>query len=121
MKSKKTVWSIFKDLVNSKEIGEEITRLEILKEIDKNYNDNAMDRPESFGLKYSPVTLDCYRNMAEKVGYLGKTNRPGRYKVLRHISLTSGTALRKEYNLSFIFRQNSNFNSQGSVEEIFGL
>lgn len=121
MKSKKTVWSIFKDLVNSKEIGEEITRLEILKEIDKNYNDNAMDRPESFGLKYSPVTVDCYRNMAEKVGYLGKTNRAGRYKVLRHISLTSGTALRKEYNLSFIFQGDYGLNLQGSVDEIFGL
>ena len=32
---KKTVWSIFRDLVNSKEVGTEITRQEILDEIER--------------------------------------------------------------------------------------
>jgi len=33
MKTTKTVWSIFRDLVNSKSIGTEITRQEIIKHI----------------------------------------------------------------------------------------
>lgn len=32
---KKTVWSIFRDLVNSKEVGTEITRQEILEEVER--------------------------------------------------------------------------------------
>lgn len=35
---------------------------------------------------YSPATLDSARNMAEKVGYLGKTARLGYYEVLNHFS-----------------------------------
>lgn len=34
MKTTKTVWSIFRDLVNSKSIGTEITRQEILNQVE---------------------------------------------------------------------------------------
>lgn len=35
MEAKKTVWSIFRDYVNSKPIGTEITRQEILNQVEK--------------------------------------------------------------------------------------
>lgn len=35
MKNNKTVWSIFRDLVNSNLIGTEITRQEILNQVEK--------------------------------------------------------------------------------------
>lgn len=35
MNKAKTVWSIFRDLVNSKSIGTEITRQEILNQVEK--------------------------------------------------------------------------------------
>jgi len=35
MKTTKTVWSIFRDLVNNKSIGTEITRQEILNQVEK--------------------------------------------------------------------------------------
>ena len=48
---------------------------------------------------YSPATLDSARNMAERVGYLGKTARLGYYEVLNHFpSEYTVSQLRKDYD-----------------------
>lgn len=66
----KTIWSIFRDLVNSKPIGTEITRQEIISEIERNgfINHYVWSAPKTLK-KYFPATLDAARNMSEKVGY----------------------------------------------------
>ena len=89
MKTTKTVWSIFRDLVNSKSIGAEITRQEILNhiekelvEIGKTVRDYKLVTVDNF----SSSTLDTARNMSEKVGYLAKTNTLGRYIIVEHFA-----------------------------------
>jgi len=98
MESKKTVWSIFRDYVNSKPIGTEITRQQVLSVI-KDYR----------LARFSDVTVDCNRNMSEKVGYLAKTSKLGIYRVVKHFAAdyTAGQ-LRKDYDNGN--RNNSNKN-----------
>lgn len=100
MKTKKTVWSIFRDLVNSKETGSEITRKEILSVVEVELLLNtASNTSEEYKLaRFSPVTVDCARNMAEKVGFLSKTERSGIYKVRKHFATDyTVSQLRKDY------------------------
>lgn len=48
---------------------------------------------------YSPATLYSARNMAEKVGYLGKTARLGYYEVTAHFPPEyTVSQLRKDYD-----------------------
>ena len=50
-------------------------------------------------LSFSPVTVDCARNMAEKVGYLDKTNKAGIYRVVKHFAADyTVSQLRKDYD-----------------------
>lgn len=95
----KTVWNIFRDYINAKTIGTEITRKELLKEIEKSYLNRKIREYDLFEvLRFSSVTVDCYRNMSEKNGYLSKTDKLGVYKVEKHFddNLTS-SGLRREY------------------------
>ena len=107
MKTTKTVWSIFRDLVNSKSIGTEITRQEIIKHITTSglycFNDtNSMKELKLLDNKaplYSSHTLDSMRNMSEKVGYLDKTNKSGIYRVVEHFATDyTVSQLRKDYD-----------------------
>lgn len=98
---KKTVWSIFRDLVNSKEIGSIITRQQIIAAVNVGIlRDTAKDRAEFYRLAhFSYATVDCNRNMSEKVGYLAKTDKPGIYKVVVHFkSDYTVSQLRKDYD-----------------------
>lgn len=100
MKTTKTVWSIFRDLVNSKSIGTEITRQEIISEIERNgfVNHYVWSAPKTLK-RYSPATLDTARNMSEKVGYLAKTNTLGRYIIVEHFATDyTVSQLRKDYD-----------------------
>lgn len=98
---KKTVWSIFRDLVNSKEIGSIITRQEILSAVELGLLRNTASYvTEDYRLaRFSPVTVDCNRNMAEQVGYLAKTDKTGIYRVVVHFkSDYTVSQLRKDYD-----------------------
>lgn len=101
MKNNKTVWSIFRDYVNSKPIGTEITRQQILSVVNlgmlKNTENNER---EDYSLsRFSATTVDCNRNMSEKVGYLAKTNTLGRYIIVEHFATDyTVSQLRKDYD-----------------------
>lgn len=86
MEANKTVWSIFRDYVNSKPIGAEITRQQILSVVNLGMLKNtASDMTEEYKLaRFSATTVDCNRNMSEKVGYLAKTNKSGIFRVVKH-------------------------------------
>jgi hypothetical protein len=102
MQMKKTVWSIFRDLVNSKPIGTEITRQEILNQVEKELVEIGKTvRNYKLGTvaNFSSVTLDTARNMSEKVGYLAKTNTLGRYIIVEHFATDyTVSQLRKNYD-----------------------
>lgn len=101
MMEKKTVWSIFRDLVNSKEIGSIITRQEMLLCIERGLRSiPEMNERYHKGFDlFSPATLDCARNMSEKVGYLAKTDKTGIYRVVVHFdSDYTVSQLRKDYD-----------------------
>ena len=75
MNKSKTVWSIFRDLFNSKPIGTEITRQEILNQVEKELVEIGKTvRNYKLGTvsSFSSATLDAARNMAEKVSYLAQ-------------------------------------------------
>ena len=85
----KTVWSIFKSYINSKSPGTVITRQELLNQVEKELVEDGMchwnaDKKKTVAT-FSAVTLDYYRNMSEKMGFLEKMNVPGVYKVARWI------------------------------------
>lgn len=98
---KKTVWSIFRDLVNSKEVGTEITRQEILDEVERQLIEDGTFI-ETKGVKrarFSAVTLDCSRNMATGRYYLEKTERVGHYKIICHFPPDyTVSQLRRDYD-----------------------
>lgn len=101
MESKKTVWSLFRDCVNSKSIGEVITRQDIIVHIDSELNNNVgINELYYRGSKnFSEATLDSACNMAEKVGYLDKTNKSGIYRVVKHFAADyTVSQLRKDYD-----------------------
>ena len=102
MKTTKTVWSIFRDLVNSKPIGTEITRQEILNQVEKELVEigkTVRDYKLGTVANFSSSTLDTARNMAEKVGYLAKTNTLGRYIIVEHFATDyTVSQLRKDYD-----------------------
>lgn len=102
MKTTKTVWSIFRDLVNSKSIGTEITRQEILNQVEKELVEIGKTvRNYKLGTvaNFSSATLDTARNMSEKVGYLAKTNTLGRYIIVEHFATDyTVSQLRKDYD-----------------------
>lgn len=90
MKSKgTTVWNVFVELVNSKPICSEFSRSRLL----------SVMMLKMFGkTNYSDATVDYLRNLAEKVGFIGKTGMPGRYIVVEHIPEDCTTSvLRKLY------------------------
>jgi len=89
----KTIWSTFRDYVNSKEVGVIITRQGIINELSsKGFTD------------YSKATIDCIRNMSEKVGFLEKTNRLGYYKIAHYFPIGyTNSQLRKDYDKHFPF------------------
>ena len=102
MKTTKTVWNIFRDLVNSKPIGTEITRQEILNQVEKELVEigkTVRDYKLGTVANFSSATLDTARNMSEKVGYLAKTNKSGIYRVVKHFAADyTVSQLRKDYD-----------------------
>ena len=57
--------------------------------------------------RFSATTVDCNRNMSEKVGYLAKTNKSGIYRVVKHFAADyTVSQLRKDYEHGS--RNNSN-------------
>lgn len=75
MEAKKTVWSIFRDLVNSKSIGTEITRQEILNQVEKELVEigkTVRDYKLGTIANFSSATLYTARNISEKVGCLAQ-------------------------------------------------
>lgn len=91
MKSKgTTVWNVFVKLVNSKPICSEFSRSELI----------SVMMLGMFGkTNYSDATVDYLRNLAEKVGFIGKTGMVGRYIVVEHIPEDCTTSvLRKLYD-----------------------
>lgn len=92
-----TIWSIFRDFVNSKLIGSEITRQEIISEISKHLVSEGRTR-EDYKLgtvaNFSMNTVDCNRIMSEWRGFLSKKRFlnsgvyiPGVYIVEKHFPL----------------------------------
>ena len=105
-----TIWSIFRDFVNSKSIGSEITRKEIKSEISKCLISEGRTR-EDYKLgtvvNFSMTTVDCNRNMAEKSGYLSMKGLlyPGVYIIEKHFpSDYTSSKLRKEYEEAMLKR-----------------
>lgn len=48
---------------------------------------------------FSEATVDCNRNMSEKVGYLDKTTKSGIYRVVKHFAADyTVSQLRKDYD-----------------------
>jgi hypothetical protein len=79
-------WESLKFFINSKDIHSYIKRQAIL----------ALSNVKA------STTADYYRNLLEKVGYIGKTNKPGIYCVLRLIPVDlSATDLRVLYETRF--------------------
>lgn len=71
----KTVWSIFRDLINSKSIGAGITRQEILNQVYKELveiGETVRDCKLDTVANFSSETLDAARNMSEKEGCLAQ-------------------------------------------------
>lgn len=99
---KETVWSVFRDFVNSKTLGTKISRQDILKELRKKgfiSIDGFFEHKDMDKTFFSPATLDSARNMAEKVGYLSKTTVLGIYKVVSHFPPDyTVSRLRKDYD-----------------------
>ena len=101
MNESKTVWSIFRDYVNSKPIGTEMTRQDILFNIESGLRviPEMNERCHKGWDLFSPATLDTARNMSEKVGYLAKTNKSGIYRVVKHFAADyTVSQLRKDYD-----------------------
>ena len=105
MKEQKTIWTIFRDFVNSKEIRSVIARQEIIKHAETLgiyfYNKHCVSqRIYTDDKQYvSTNTLDYIRNLAEKVGYLDKTRSSGVYVVNKHFpSGYTVSQLRKDYD-----------------------
>lgn len=99
---KKTVWSVFRDFVNTKPLGAIVSRTEIMQQLRREgfiSVNGLFEHKDKDKTLYSPATLDSARNMAEKVGYLGKTARLGYYEVLNHFpSEYTVSQLRKDYD-----------------------
>lgn len=112
MERKKMIWSVFRDLVNQHSIGSEITRQEMFAVMKQN---DFLSRDEYVWMSpkerlekaitnkndlYSHWTIDSYRNEAEKVGYLKKSNFPGHFWVEGHFPADySARQLRRDYDL----------------------
>lgn len=89
---KKTIWETVANLVNSKKIGQDISRREIIKEVHSVF--------EAQGERYSTVTIDCIRNMSSGLGYLIQTDTAGHYTVMKHYQKGySHSQLRRDYDL----------------------
>lgn len=58
-----TIWSIFRDLINSRPIGILVTRYEIMSTIQGELS------KFSKAINFSECTVDTMRNMSEKTGY----------------------------------------------------
>lgn len=99
---RKTVWSVFRDFVNDKTLGSVISRNEIINKLRAEGfvpQRGFFEHKDKEQISYSLSTLDCARNMAEKVGYLGKTRKNGYYEVLRHFpSDYTVSKLRRDYD-----------------------
>jgi hypothetical protein len=106
-----TIWGIVKNCINSRQIDSVITRKELLEEVEKIFYNRRKDYWGNFNGEnrfkpfYSPVTIDCFRNMSTGLGYLSKTKRNGIYIVKIHFpeDMTS-SRLRGDYDMlnSFI-------------------
>jgi len=98
----KTVWSIIKEFVNSQPIGSQITRQQLLSEVNKQFIENTGNGEPFLPKKklFSNATVDCIRNMSNKTGYLtsDSSKNSGVYDVSKHYGESlSSVGLRKEY------------------------
>lgn len=99
---KKTVWSVFRDFVNTKPLGSVISRQDVISELRRNYFiavKGFFEHKDKDKTLYSQATFDSARNMSEKVGYLDKTRYAGMYVVNKHFpSGYTVSQLRKDYD-----------------------
>jgi len=112
-----TIWSIFRDFVNSKPIGSEITRQEIINVVSKMFRNYEKIRRESIMdssrdswsniTHWSKHTIDTNRNMSVRAGYLKMKGflYPGVYIIEKHFpSDYTSSKLRKEYEEAMLKR-----------------
>lgn len=100
----KTVWNVFKKIVNSQQPGAIITRQQIIRCLE-NHQLMAYSVAVERGLQrkrddyYSIHTLDYMRNLATQLGYLSKMESNGMYVVYKHFpDGYTVNQLRKDYN-----------------------
>ena len=88
--------------MNTKPLGSIISRQDVISELRRNdfiAVEGFFEHKDKDKTLYSQYTLDSARNMAEKVGYLGKTPHLGYYEVLNHFpSEYTVSQLRKDYD-----------------------
>lgn len=82
------IWDIVKDFINEHPIGSEMTRKRLL------YRVKFIRKNKPF----QETTVDYFRNMLEKLGYLEKGDKRGVYIVRHHIDrLETVSGIRKAY------------------------
>lgn len=105
----RTIWQVVKDTVNSHEIGEKVSRQELIKAVENEGYENSSYRIENIfkvftekPIYFSEVTVDLLRNKLEKSGYLDKAESAVVSYVHRKIaSDLTVSKLTKEYYESF--------------------
>lgn len=75
----KTIWQVIKDTINSHEIGDKVSRKELIKSVEQEGYENPSFKIENIfktspekPVYFSEVTVDLLRNKLEKSGYLNK-------------------------------------------------
>lgn len=104
-RNKITTWSVFREFMNSKNIGEIITRQEILLHTNEEFIKAGLFRVQN-GLRYATfanTTVDATRNMSTGAGFLEKTDKDGIYKVKKKFPRDyTVTKLRKDYETAIL-------------------
>lgn len=92
-----TNWDRFKNMINGVEVGSTIDRYDLIS-IVKYYTG-------------SKGTIDYFRNISEKTGYLSKTKRSGRFIVEKHFNkFDTLSKIRYEYDNIQALRSLNNTN-----------
>lgn len=91
-----SVWSIVVGIINSRQLGEYVTRKEILNEVYKEYCNPKIRDLNNIRPGASEATIDTYRGNLTRVGFLSTIDSPGIYKLIKYIpeDLTSSDVLK---------------------------
>lgn len=94
----KTTWEIVRSFINSKTLGDIVTRKELLQIVDEEHSKHDFN--------YSSNTVDCYRNLLEKSFYLMKTDELGKFQFIKKIpEFLTVKQLNAEYAKHFLMHQ----------------